>query len=587
MSKLLIKILSICALVVLLPLVVVGASLSVTEAVGCSLTVAFAGDEGSADKTGTNQLTSSVVIKVDGKVQDTTTIKVAKYSEVTVVYSGEGYNFKGWYEGEYYEKIQDEKQPVDKKAEYTFELTHDTVLTAVRDIKKYTIHYTGFYDDGTTEVELPDEIREYNESLASLTPVAHGTWGGWREVSAAGNEIGTTVKFANFTSPEVTLTAKWDDVMVVKYMDGGNELLSQTVSKYNIENHNHELPDTDNSLVKVPTGYKFLGWKDAQGTRVESITEFDPNGLTLYLDKELIVYNITVYENDNQQFANEITYDVEKGFVGLTEKVKKEGYQVKSYKFNNTSYESLDNLAIAILQSAETNIDLTVEWKLSKVTLTVKFNAKSDDTATITYNDVDKTFSQYGVTREGYRLVGLKFKGQTYNYANGTYEGLGDAIMAEGAETVEVTAVWESEYGTYNFYVFASYYDTTLPQNPEKEAWVDGRRLDEEATVIQFVDEEAKPNAVAKDLQDNIFDEYIGSSTISKDAEASQTLTFTGDVVITMKTTNGTTKTFTLAGLDTSSTVLTYFKVLAFLEESVSAELFADLQDVTITFIYE
>ena len=99
MSKLLIKILSICALVVLLPLVVVGASLSVTEAVGCSLTVAFAGDEGSADKQGKNPLTSNVIIKVDGKVQEENTIKVAKYSEVTVIYSGEGYNFKGWQKG--------------------------------------------------------------------------------------------------------------------------------------------------------------------------------------------------------------------------------------------------------------------------------------------------------------------------------------------------------------------------------------------------------------------------------------------------------------------------------------------------------
>ena len=581
MSKLLIKILSICALVVLLPLVVVGASLSVTEAVGCSLTVAFAGDEGSADKQGKNPLTSNVIIKVDGKVQEENTIKVAKYSEVTVIYSGEGYNFKGWYEGEYYERIQDEKQPVDKKAEYTFELTHDTVLTAVRDIKKYTIHYSGFYDDGVTKIELPDEVREYNESLATPAPLAHGTWSGWREVNANGDEIGTSVKFANFGSPEVTLTAKWDDVMLVRFMDGGNEMFHQTVSKYDIENSNYTLPDTDNSNVKVPTGYEFKGWKDAQGTAVESIEEFDQNGLTLYLDKELIVYNITVYEDGNQKVADGITYDVENGFSGLTQKVVKEGHSVKSYSYLGTPYESLDDLAKEILKSLERDIDLTVEWKLAKVTLNVKENPKSSKTVTVVYDDIEKTFTATGLTREGYTLKAIEYAGQEYNYVDGTFEGLGAAIMQANTDTVEATAIWESEYASHNFLFKAIYIDEE-DDDAEYNAYVNGVLPDlKKFTVVQFVDKEADTGAVAHDLADNIYDQYIGTNSVSKDPTNSEHLTFTGDVRITL----GTDYTFVLGGLDLSRPEITYYRVLAFLEESDPTH-FATISDVTIAFIF-
>lgn len=582
MSKLLIKILSICALVVLLPLVVVGASLSVTEAVGCSLTVAIDGDEGSADKKGTNPLSSNVVIKVDGKVQEGNTIKVAKYSEVTVVYSGEGYNFKGWYEGEYYDTIQDEEQPVDKKAEYTFELTHDTVLTAVRDIKKYTIHYTGFFDDGVTEVELPDEVREYNESLASLSPVAHGTWGGWREVNANGDEIGTTVKFANFGSPEVTLTAKWDDVMLVRYMDGGNEMFHDTISKYEIENDEFTLPDTSNTNVKIPTGYKFLGWKNANGDKVESV-EFDQNGLTLYLDKQLIVYNITVYENGNQKIADGITFDVENGFSNLAEKVVKAGYAVKSYKYKTVDYDSLDNLAKEILKSLETDIDLTVEWKLARVTLNVKFHANSDaNKRTITYNDVEKTFSAYGLTRDGYRFVGLKYNDQVYNYVNGTYEGLGEDIMLAGAEEIDVTAVWESEYEAHNFLVTAVYIDSDEPAHPELEAYVNGSHLEEEPSLMQFVDGTPHDGATAKDLSDNIYHEFIGTGKVSKDETMAEELAFTGSIRISLDETN---YSFELV-IDTADPTLSYYKVLSSLQEKVPADVFANYKNITIAFIF-
>ena len=68
MSKHLVKILSVCALVVLLMVSVVGAAIGVTEAVGCILTIADASRESEAEKENEN-VNHKVVVKVNGKVQ--------------------------------------------------------------------------------------------------------------------------------------------------------------------------------------------------------------------------------------------------------------------------------------------------------------------------------------------------------------------------------------------------------------------------------------------------------------------------------------------------------------------------------------
>ena len=579
MSKLLIKILSICALVVLLPLVVVGASLSVTEAVGCSLTVAINGNEGSATKEGKNPLTSNVLIKVDGKVQEGTTIKVAKYSEVTVIYSGVGYNFKGWYEGEYYEDIQTEKQPEYKLAEYTFELTHDTTLTAVRDIKTYRITYTGNYDNGDPIETVVEPVVEYNQALRQLDAKAGGYFSGWREVNSLGQEIGETVSYANFDSAEVTLSAKWNETMTVTYVCHDGQEFEARVNKY-------ALPDTTNSNVKVGDGYKFLGWKDSNGARVEKISEFDSNGITLYIDETPIIYNIKV-NNGNSQVAG--TYDVKTGFTQNIKTLENPGYTIETYTYNGNTYSSLDELATAIVNAdvadpETTEFEVTVNWKLTQVKLNVKFHKNAAQTSTITYNDATKEFSDYTVTRDGYKFIGLKINGSDtlYNYDAQTKKynsDLGAAIMAKGTETVDVTAVWESEYGSYNFLVKAIYYDEY--DDSECNHSINGKKPDNtrDWNLVQFTDETPDLGAEAKDLNDNdVYADYILGNSVTNDT--GEEVTFTGDVKITLGTDD--VIEFTI---DEVSPTLTYYKVLVMLEEQYPEALLTT-KNITIAFVF-
>lgn len=215
MSKYLVKILSICAFIILLPLVIVGSALCVTEAIGVRVTVAAAGienEEGLA--------TSNVSIYLDGEKQEGTTIVVKKNTELTVTYEGEGYDFQGWYNGNYSEINREKAKAVSDKESYSFTVRANTVLTAVRDIKTYTVTYTGKLADGATDVDLPNENLSYGQDLATLAdPDGVYVLKGWRYVPNSEEPENTvTTKVANFaTSGEYTVEANWIDQTAVEY----------------------------------------------------------------------------------------------------------------------------------------------------------------------------------------------------------------------------------------------------------------------------------------------------------------------------------------------------------------------------------
>lgn len=209
MSKQLIKILCICALVVICPLVIVGVSLLSTEAVGYTLTISDAGVE-KLGETDFGGKTSSVKIMVDGKEQKSNKVTLTNKTVVTVTYEGEGYDFVGWYNGNYNEINRAEDTKVSTVESYTFEITKNTVLTAVRDIKTYNVTFNGQYDDETTSIDVEAKTYEYNEPLAVANAKSDKkVLAGWHEVVDGSAEV--TTKVANFAnSGEVVLYPQWE-----------------------------------------------------------------------------------------------------------------------------------------------------------------------------------------------------------------------------------------------------------------------------------------------------------------------------------------------------------------------------------------
>ena len=214
MSKKLIKIICICALVVLCPLVILGVSLASTEAVGCTLSIADGGIE-KIGETDFGGKTSKVSIMIDGKEQKSNKITVTKKTKVTVTYEGVGYDFVGWYNGNYNE-INREGNKADKavtsKKSYTFEISKNTVLTAVRDIKTYNVSYVGKYDDKITDVVLDSKVYAFNEPLETLVPTnSKNVLAGWHEYDQVEDIDGVNTKVAKFeNSGDITLYPTWE-----------------------------------------------------------------------------------------------------------------------------------------------------------------------------------------------------------------------------------------------------------------------------------------------------------------------------------------------------------------------------------------
>ncbi len=131
MSKNLIKILSICAAAILLPLIIVGGILLATEARGVTLKIDAMGV--------VEEFESHIAIFVNNEEQTQNQITIKKNTEVTITFTGADYDFEGWYNGNP-DEVDVEKPPVSEDASFTFIVRGNTVLTAVANIKTYTLN---------------------------------------------------------------------------------------------------------------------------------------------------------------------------------------------------------------------------------------------------------------------------------------------------------------------------------------------------------------------------------------------------------------------------------------------------------------
>lgn len=202
MSKQLAKLLSICALIVLLPFVVIGTALTFTEAVGVTLSIAQVGLNG--------QYTSAAEagIYIDGQKQEDT-IEVKKNKTVELVFQGEGYHFYGWYEGEAGSIVKgSDKGRVSTQEKFKYVVSENKAVTAVRDVQKYNIQYEGTNFDGTALTTTSQENVEYGARLPELEG---GTqlFRGWK-IKDSANEPVFIAKFeADDAVEEITLEPVW------------------------------------------------------------------------------------------------------------------------------------------------------------------------------------------------------------------------------------------------------------------------------------------------------------------------------------------------------------------------------------------
>ena len=334
MSKNLIKILSICIAVVVFPLVIFGAIVLTTQAVGVKLTVAAAGIEGG------HGTSSKVAIYIDGEEQEKDTITIKKNTEVTITYEGVGYDFQGWYKGNYAEIKTDTDEKFATTESYTFIVRDSVVLTAVRNVKTYTITYAGKMDNGTTDISVNPNPQTlvYGDSLADIAASQDGrSLIGWYVAEGDTNDVATT-KVANFEkSGAYTLNPVWSDQMLISYYKGDTFIASELVSKDVIE-AGYSLKNATNVASSIDVGYEFAGWMIEGGTdsAVNSINEYRAAGYKLQLKQTPINYTVTVKYHAKSDATNNVTYDVANGYTDYN--VTRTGYTLQGFKYGDNLY---------------------------------------------------------------------------------------------------------------------------------------------------------------------------------------------------------------------------------------------------------
>ena len=209
MSKYLVKILSICALVVLLAVTIVGSAICVTEAVGCTLTVANASEV-------IDGVDSSVAIYIDGEKQEKNSIHLSKYTEVEVVYTGveNGYDFEGWYEGNY--DLKKDKAASDKVS-YKFEVKRNTKLTAVANLKRIAVTFEGFMADGETPVVIESGEYKFGQELPKLPSSESKYFLGWQIATEDETPDAQVFNYAIFEQDKVTVKPIWGEQEYIDY----------------------------------------------------------------------------------------------------------------------------------------------------------------------------------------------------------------------------------------------------------------------------------------------------------------------------------------------------------------------------------
>lgn len=319
MSRTFSKILVICAMVVILPLMAIGTALAAYSSIGSTITLQTFVD---ARVNEDCPFQTYARVKCGGDAGNELTITKGHTQEVAISadYTSNAYKFLGWFKGDA-QAYQNAKAAgsVELESEETLQvkMADEGTYTAVYEIVKYDVSYN--YEtspEGTTSTTAPAGFTtKYNYGDELPTPDTTATlesnndeyyFAGW---SVNNNE---TVRyyyaaFENVEGP-ITLTSPWlpKTKVILTFKAEGYADASRTAN----EGEEYNFADVDGLTdlfadFKAENGYAY-SWIDANGTEQTSVTPIFGTEYVFTLTKTPVVYT-----------AN-LTYDQTKLAEGTT-----------------------------------------------------------------------------------------------------------------------------------------------------------------------------------------------------------------------------------------------------------------------------
>ncbi len=371
MSKHLIKILSICALIVLVPLIIVGSALCVTEASPVTLTV-YEGGETYENGDYPTLITVQVEDEAPTAVELGQSITVKKNSSITLTFTGNTvYQFDGWYRG------TDKQVTADTVAEelsekYEFTIRGNTNITAIKNIKKFDIVYAGYYDDQTTPIDYESDLVNYGDALYTPTSVAGASFEGWYIEGEANTTLYTSATFdvankdENHEYRTITLMPKWSNQMTISYYDSDETTLIHQDILTEVQYNSYELLSASAVADYVTPGYEFNAWiyNDAPITDANQIGFED--GVTKYLvlsERRVEIAEITYYAPDGETVIAQV--NLREDEFASSELLSAEDERVlaqipSGYTFNSWLYEGSPVETMSQIEFVDGRIDLVL-----------------------------------------------------------------------------------------------------------------------------------------------------------------------------------------------------------------------------------
>ncbi len=366
MSKYLVRILAVCAFVVMLPLVIIASALGVTESAACTLELLLLGD-----------VAGNATLFIDGTEAKTTTVVKNSVVELGITME-DGYHFTGWFNG-----TDTTSKAVSTTAYFDYKVSGNKKLTAVFNPNEYKIKYTGYKEDGVTDIGLNEEVVNFNGELAEPVkndPNSSIAFAGWMIEGDQSGNVYTSADFVRDNNAEITLVAIWGNVKTVAYYDQNGDVIANSTKVLNKEQfETYELIDGSSA---VNAGYTFNGWlvkstgNDAQEylNTLKGKEDFTFERIELVPNAQIINYSVSsaLYAGAPEEKNVKFDYDVTKDF-DLT-KFQRTGYSLTGFKIGENSVSVKENNFQSNIRSAiiaagnnenEYAVEMTAVWEFN------------------------------------------------------------------------------------------------------------------------------------------------------------------------------------------------------------------------------
>ena len=375
MSRTLSKILVICAMAVIFPLMIIGTAFASFYSIDATTVVeVFVGE---------HEIPAEAYAQVKYKDQTSTklTITEGHLNDIQIKTLSNGYDFVGWYEGTLENYKSGDAKEISTDERLNAKITDYSNLVAVFELKSYNVSWKYLSNPANSEtfVETAPENAEDVYYWGDTLPVLeneHYDFKGWTVEGST--ELIDIAKFDN--SGEVKLIANASSFtehgkVTINYYDE-EEVLIDGASETIYKGTDYNVKAVSSVVSSLEAGYKY-NWvdeNDATPNGAINIAKDDARtSVNLYLTKNAITYTANVSVNSNATYSKSTEINFTAANKTALEELFNQSnwdmysfYDLASITYNETEYtqSELANFVNTVV-SANANNEATVEIEMN------------------------------------------------------------------------------------------------------------------------------------------------------------------------------------------------------------------------------